>query len=159
MLEEKIATDSSRDLITQTISLVSTKKREEADIIFSIANDSDNKVKFIDVPKDVNLTHPYSAKEAILKIQESLNLSLGIDHGFTSASFTNICKDRKLKENQAYYYVIKYGQGVVQKYSEKLIEQIVYLYSKNEDVRECYRRKTPSQNKKINPGQDDFSAI
>ena len=134
MLEDRISADKNEELITQTIKLVSTKKTKEADIKFSISDDSDGNVHFIEVPKDVNLTHPYSAKQAVRKIKETLALSAGISHGFTMSTFTNLCKDKNVKDNQNYCYEVDYGQSVIKKYSDSLIEYIIYIYTQDDNI-------------------------
>jgi hypothetical protein len=127
MLNKKISTDINEESITQTIKLVSTKKSKDADVKFSISADADDSVHFVQVPKDVNSTHPYCAKEAVKKIKETLALSQGTEYKFTMKTFTDLVKDKGIKHNQEYCYELEYGKTTVKKYSEKLIEFIVYL--------------------------------
>ena len=142
MLEEKINDETTGDLITQTIKLQATKKSNEADVTFAISNNADDKATFIEVAKDVNTSHPYSASQAVAKIRETLNLSLGMNHGFNMFVFTNMCSALKVKNNQIYAYTLDYGKGEgVKKYSEKLVEHMVYVYSQNEEIRNKYKKK------------------
>ena len=131
MLEDKISSDINEDSISQTIKLVSTKKSKEADIRFSISDDADGSVHFITVPKDVNETHPYSAKEAVKKIKETLIFSMGTEHGFTMTTFINLCRDMKVRDNQSFCYEVDYGKSRIKKYSESLIEYLLYVYSRD----------------------------
>jgi hypothetical protein len=127
MLSEKISKDINEESIKQTIKLVSTKKRKDADIEFSISDDANESVHFVQVPKDVNSTHPYSAKEAVKKIKETLTLSLGEEYRFTMTTFTDLVRAKGIKHNQEYCYKLEYGKSKLWKYSEKLIEHIIYL--------------------------------
>ena len=134
MLEDKISSDTNEESITQTIKLVSTKKSKEADIRFSISDDADGSVHFIEVPKDVNDTHPYSAKEAVKKIKETLIFSIGTEHGFTMTTFTNLCRDKKVRDNQRFCYEVDYGKSKIKKYSESLIEYLLYIYTTQGEI-------------------------
>ena len=146
LLDEKIRTDINTDSISQTIRLISTKKSKDADVTFALSDEVDDKAHMIKVPKDVNITHPYSAKQALKKIQEALVLSLGVEHGFNITSFQRICKDRKVFNNQKYFYEVKYATTKAKLYSEELIEYIVYLYSQDGDVRNKYKKRlTPGK--------------
>ena len=131
MLNEKISTDTNEESIVQTIKLVSTKKSKDADVKFSISDDTDDSAHFIHVPKDVNSTHPYSAKEAVKKIKETISLSLGADYRFTMTTFTDFIRDKGIRHNQEYCYELEYGKSKLKKYSEKLIEHIVYFCTQN----------------------------
>lgn len=144
-LETELNNDISGD-ITQTIKLVSTKKSNEADLVYALEPNSEKAVHFINVPKDVNVTHPFLATEAVKSIKESLMLSLGSDFGFNMHKFTAFCKDKGIKENQNYCYKIEAGKEVRYKYSHDLINYAVYILSEENGA------------KKINPGQDDCSA-
>ena len=142
MLEDKINGGDNSDLITQTITLMSTNKASEADVKFALDNNASDKVSFISVLKDINKSHPYTTMQAVTKINETLNLSLGAGHGFTKTTFTNICKDKKVSDNQQYFYHVDYYNQPVKKYSEKLIEYIVHLYSQcSEEERAHYRKR------------------
>ena len=57
------------DSLCQTLSLVSTKKKAEADLKYTIVNDEIEKATIINVPKDIEKTHPYTTNEVIKKIK------------------------------------------------------------------------------------------
>ncbi len=103
LLFEKVKKElNSDESLGQTLRLVATKKESEADLKYTVVNDSEEKAKFISVPKDIAKTHPYTTNEVIKKIKETLELSLGPDHGFTSNKFQDICKRKGIKNNQDY---------------------------------------------------------
>jgi len=129
MLGDKISADANEDSITQTIKLVSTKKHKEADVQFAINNEASESAHLIKVPKDVNITHPYSATEAVKKIRETLSLSFGAEYKFTMNTFTTIVRDKGIRDNQEYCYELMYGKSKLKKYSEKLIEYMVLICS------------------------------
>jgi len=141
IMEENIFNNNNSDAITQTIKLVSTKRESDADLKFSISDDSDTKVHFVNVTRDSNITHPYTATQAVTKIKESLEINLGVEHGFNMASFTNICREKNVRSNATYFYELSYGKSSIKKYSEKLIEYIFYLYSQDEELRNKFRKK------------------
>jgi hypothetical protein len=128
-IEKTLSQQDTCGNITQTFIFKSTKKSSEADFIFSISDGSDEKVRFIDVPKNVNKTHPYIASQVVKKIQESLKMTYGSDFGFNMHVFSKIfCPQNKIKENPKYYCVVTYGNGKLQKYSEDLLEYAIYYY-------------------------------
>ncbi|MCL2566177.1 MAG: DUF3644 domain-containing protein [Defluviitaleaceae bacterium] len=115
--------------ITQTFMFKSTKKASEADIVYSIDKDSNDKVKFIDVPKDVDKTHPYIASEIVKRIKESLKMTYGSDFGFNMHNFSKeFCPQEKIKEQPKYYNAVTYGNSKGQKYSDALLEYAIYYY-------------------------------
>lgn len=124
-LQEELDSDEN---LTQTIKLVSTKKESEADIKYTIVKDGGEKAKIINVPKDVNITHPYKTREIINRISETVELTLGPNHGFTSNKFYDICKRKNIKENQEYCYQVKYYNTNINMYSDIAIEYISEVY-------------------------------
>ena len=109
LLLEKVKKElDSDESLGQTLRLVATKKESEADLKYTVVNDSEEKAKFISVPKDIAKTHPYTTNEVVKKIKETLELSLGPDHGFTSNKFQDICKRKGIKNNQDYCYQFQY---------------------------------------------------
>ena len=119
--------DSDENL-TQTLRLVSTKKESEADIKYTVVKDGGEKATVINVPKDIDKTHPYTATEVIKKIKETLELSLGPNHKFTSNKFQDICKRKGIKNNQDYCYQFPYSKTKIYKYSDITIEYISQVY-------------------------------
>ena len=118
------------DSLCQTLSLVSTKKKAEADLKYTIVNDEIEKATIINVPKDIEKTHPYTTNEVIKKIKETLELSLGPNHKFTSNKFQDICRRKQIKSNQDYCYQFPYSKSKIYKYSDIAIEYISQIYIK-----------------------------
>lgn len=128
MLEKVKKELDSDENLTQTLRLVSTKKESEADIKYTVVKDGGEKATVINVPKDIDKTHPYTATEAIKKIKETLELSLGPNHKFTSNKFQDICKRKGIKNNQDYCYQFPYSKTKIYKYSDITIEYISQVY-------------------------------
>lgn len=124
-LKKELDTDEN---LVQTLKLVSTKKEREADLKYTIVPNDGEKAKIINVPKDIDKTHPYKTKEIINKISETVELALGPNHGFTSNKFHNICKRKNIKTNQDYCYQLKYYNTNINMYSELAIEYISQVY-------------------------------
>ncbi len=129
LLLEKVKQElGSDDTLTQTLRLVSTKKESEADIKYTIVKDGGQPVQTINVPKDIEKTHPYTTNQIIKKISETIELSLGPNHGFTSNKFQDICKRKNIKTNQDYCYQFPYYNTKINKYSDLAIEYISEVY-------------------------------
>ena len=129
ILEAEIESIDKHGDITQTIRLMTTKKSAEADLKFSISSDSSQAAHFINVPKDINVTHPFSAKEAVKNIQESLALTYGNSFGFNMHTFTRFCTKNKIKEQRNYSYKVDHGKTALYKYSQDLVNYVVYMYA------------------------------
>lgn len=119
---------NSDESLGQTLRLISTKKESEADIKYTIVKDSKDLATIINVPKDIEKTHPYTTTEVVKKIKETLELSLGPNHGFTPNKFQDICKRKKIKSNQDYCYLFEYSKSKIYKYSDIAIEYISQVY-------------------------------
>lgn len=129
LLLEKVKKElESDDTLTQTLRLVSTKKESEADIKYTIVKDGGQPVQTINVPKDIEKTHPYTTNQIVKKISETIELSLGPNHGFTSNKFQDICKRKNIKTNQDYCYQFPYSNTKINKYSDLAIEYISEVY-------------------------------
>ncbi len=129
LLLEKLKNElNSDESLGQTLRLISTKKESEADIKYAITKDSDNLAAIIEVPKDIEKTHPYTTTQVVKKIKETLELALGPNHGFTSNKFQDICKRKKIKSNQDYCYLFEYSKNKIYKYSDITIEYISQVY-------------------------------
>lgn len=126
-----------------SLNLTSVKKG--GDFTFSVDKSSDKKVQMVAVPKDVNLLYPLTFAETVKRIQDSVTLAMGNNHGFTTNTFHKICAIKKIKENPEYCYTFNYSGGV-KKYSEKAVEYISYLYISDEDLmkRTCSQSKLAS---------------
>ena len=119
--------DTDESLV-QTLRLVSTKKESDADIKYTVVKEGGENAKFINVPKDIEVTHPYTTQEVIKKICETIEITLGPNHGFTSNKFHDICKRKKIKSNQDYCYQFPYSKTNIKKYSDLAIEYISQIY-------------------------------
>jgi len=114
--------------ITQTIKLMSTKKPKEADITFSLADNAEDKVHFISIPKDTNIAHPYFATDVVKMVQESLELN-GDMQIFNMYKFNEFVREKKVKENVSYCYKVMLGRTTRYKYSQQFVEYITYIVS------------------------------
>lgn len=77
----------------------------------------------------------YIYKDAIKSIQESLELYYGKDHGFTTRSFDLISKDHPIKTDEKYFYIFDYSGGV-RKFSQEVVDFVVYKYCNDEEFME-----------------------
>ena len=116
------------ETLGQELRLVATKKESEADIKYAVDKNASEHVSLIQVPKNIEETHPYTTNQAIEKICETLNLAIGFDHNFTSNKFQDICRRKKIKSNQTYCYQFDYSSRKINKYSEEAIEYISVIY-------------------------------
>lgn len=129
LLLEKVKKElDSDESLSQTLRLIATKKEAEADIKYTVVKDGGEKATVINVPKDIDKTHPYTTNEVIKKIRETLELSFGLDHGFTSNKFQDICKRRGIKNIQDYCYQFPYSKNKIYKYSDITIEYVSQIY-------------------------------
>lgn len=132
LVYEKIMSElDSDESLTQTLKLIVTRKEADADIKYHIDKDAQKGSTVVAVPKDIDRTHPYTTKEVIEKICETLTLSMGIDHKFTSNKFHDLCKQTGIKSNQDYCYQFPYSKSIINKYSEITIEYVSSLYSES----------------------------
>ena len=129
LMFEKVKEELSYDeSLSQTLRLVATKKETEADIKYTLVKNDGEKAKVINIPKNIEKTHPYTTTEVIKKIKETLELSLGQNHGFTSNKFQDICKRKGIKSNQDYCYQFTYSKNTINKYNDLAIEYISQIY-------------------------------
>lgn len=129
LMFEKVKEELSYDeSLSQTLRLVATKKETEADIKYTLVKNDGEKAKVINIPKNIEKTHPYTTTEVIKKIKETLELSLGQNHGFTSNKFQDICKRKGIKSNQDYCYQFTYSKNIINKYNDLAIEYISQIY-------------------------------
>lgn len=125
---------STEDQAKEGFSLPEQKGRLEALCkfkgykIYDYYTDAGISAKIINVPKDIDKTHPYKTKEIINKISETIELTLGPNHGFTSNKFHDICKRKNIKGNQDYCYLFLYSKSNIKKYSDLAIEYISQVY-------------------------------
>ena len=125
---------STEDQAKEGFSLPEQKERLEALCkfkgykIYDYYTDAGISAKIINAPKDIDKTHPYKTKEIINKISETIELTLGPNHGFTSNKFHDICKRKSIKGNQDYCYLFPYSKTNIKKYSDLAIEYISQVY-------------------------------
>lgn len=124
-IKKELAADEN---LGQTLRLVATKKEIDADIKYTLVKSGGETATIINVPKDIEKTHPYTTTEVIKKIKETLELSLGPNHGFTSNKFQDICRRKGIKANQDYCYQFPYSKNKIYKYSDVAIEYISEVY-------------------------------
>ena len=75
---EKIKNElNSDEALTQTLKIISTKKESETDLKYTIVKNGGENATIINVPKDIDKTHPYTTTEIVKKIQETLELTFG----------------------------------------------------------------------------------
>ena len=98
LLDKLKSTLDNDESLIQTLRLVSTKKESDADIKYTIVKDGGENAKFINVPKDIEITHPYTTQEIVKKISETVEMTLGPNHDFTSNIFHDICKRKNIKK-------------------------------------------------------------
>lgn len=129
LLLEKLKQEMNSDeSLSQTLRLVATKKESEADVKYTITKNSAEKATIINVPKDIIKTHPYTTNEVVKKIKETLEISMGPNHGFTSNKFQDICKRKGIKTNQDYCYQFQYSKNIINKYSDITVEYVSKVY-------------------------------
>ena len=129
LLMDKLKTELDTDEnLVQTLRLVSTKKESDADIKYTVVKDGGENAKFINVPKNIEIMYPYTTQEVIKKISETIEITLGPSHGFTSNKFHDICKRKNIKGNQDYCYLFPYSKSNIKKYSDLAIEYISQIY-------------------------------
>jgi len=125
-LEAVVAAVASDSTITQTVRLQSVKK--DADVTYAIVKDADEKVKMIAVTKNHEILYPYLTREIVKKIKESIELTLGLNHGFTEPIFHRICKQHKIKENTTYCHSYAHSKTTLYRYSDATIDYISTIY-------------------------------
>lgn len=99
--------------------LVLTKSAKNADITLS-SGVGGKTFGLIEVPKDIEKTHPYLQKEAIIKIKERI----GSDILFNRYDFQSILYKENIKKKLKYHYMIRKPE--IHRYSDALIDLIVY---------------------------------
>lgn len=111
-----------------------TKKKNEADFIISIANNSKNEVAVIKELKDPADTHKYSFANVITAVQERLkkqNIKLGYQKGFNSHVLILIIDFYNIKNDKKYSYEHIVGKTRNYSYSQQFIDFIVLEIKKN----------------------------
>ena len=79
------------------------KNREDAQILFGIANDGEENVRIIKELKDTNLTHCYNQKRVREIVSSNLKRK-GINIKISQYDLKIICDKFDLKSNEKYFY-------------------------------------------------------
>ena len=121
--------------------LVLTKSAKDADITLS-SGVGGKTFGLIEVPKDIERTHPYLQKDIITKIKERI----GEDVVFNQYDFQAILLKEKIKGNYKYHYMIK--KPVIHRYSDALITFIIGKIEKDPNYLRKARKKLKKARKK-----------
>jgi hypothetical protein len=113
--------DSSRLLTVFSVSLQSTKKVTDADVVVGISPDENTDAVIVPRRIDPNVTYPYRQKELLPKLKDSL----------TPHTFQAIVYTYKLRGNPKYWWADAYG-GVV-RWSPETVKFIDALSQKEID--------------------------
>lgn len=89
--------------INVDLNLKVVKNIKDAQLTFSIAQNAEEAVYFIDKVKDVNTNYPYSQKTAREVIWQNLKRK-GIEINLHQTNFGLICNKFNLKNNEDYFY-------------------------------------------------------
>ena len=118
--------------------LVLTKSAKDADITLS-SGVGGKTFGLIEVPKDIERTHPYLQKDVIAKIKERIGGGIM----FNQYEFQSILYKEKIKRNRKYHYMIK--KPVIHRYSDALIELIVNKIERDQEylkkARKVYKNR------------------
>lgn len=118
--------------------LVLTKSAKDADITLS-SGVGGKTVGLIEVPKDIEKTHPHLQKDAIVKIKERI----GDDIVFNQYDFQSILYKEKIKEKLKYHYMIR--KPVIHRYSDALIDLTVNKIERDQEylrkARKAYKNR------------------
>jgi len=118
--------------------LVLTKSAKDADITLS-SGVGGKTFGLIEVPKDIERTHPYLQKDIIAKIKERIGGGIM----FNQYDFQSILYKEKIKGNRKYHYMIK--KPVIHRYSDALIELIVNKIERDQEylkkARKVYKNR------------------
>ncbi len=88
----------------------------------------------ISVAKDVNLSHPYSMKQAINNIKKFAQKSNFDISGLHCNSLVKYNKDNNIYAKPELYNEINYGNGIIKKYSDAYIDLILTSITKNPTI-------------------------
>lgn len=118
--------------------LVLTKLAKDADITLS-SGVGGKKIGLIEVPKDIEKTHPYLQKDAIVKIKGRI----GGDIVFNQYDFQSIIYKENIKGKLKYHYMIR--KPVIHRYSDALIDLIVHKIERDQEylqkARKAYKNR------------------
>ncbi len=111
-----------------------TKRRDDADFVVSIVNDSQNKVEIVKELKDPANTHKYSYQSVITVVSERMkkdHVHIDYSKGFNSYVLNLFIDFYDVKGNPQYAYRHTIGNQAQYTYSQQLIDFIVNEMKKN----------------------------
>ena len=117
--------------INVNLNLRVVKNQKDAKLTFSIAQNADEAIYFVDKLKDINTTFPYSQKSARDMIMKNLARK-DIELNLHQTNFSLICKKFDLKNNEDYFYHHALSNRYV--CSQKLIDFVTNLISENPNI-------------------------
>lgn len=128
--------------INVDLNLKVVKNIKDAQLTFSIAQNAEEAVYFIDKVKDVNTNYPYSQKTAREVILQNLKRK-GIEINLHQTNFGLICNKFNLKNNEDYFYY----HSLTKRYgcSQKLIDFISQLIIKEPDIIEKLKQENKNK--------------
>jgi len=125
----------SRFIIPVEYKVVLTKNIEEGD--FRIATDSEGQpAMLINVPKDLNRTHPFRSTEIIEKVNAHYQKIVINSYTFQAIVFKE--KVRTSPQNEYYYFI---ENPKTHKFSQNLVELIIRRIDENKNYIELAKRK------------------
>lgn len=143
--------DSDKFAINIRQNLYITKKKDDADFVVSLENNSDNKVEIIKDIKDPSDTHKYSYQLVITVVVERMrkeNLRIDYDKGFNSYVLNMFIDFYNIKNDPRYAYKHTIGKQEQFTYSQQFIDFLIDEIKKNPNS----FVESLKQRKKITPG-------
>ena len=149
---QKIIEDNEETSIAQRveINLVRINNKSKADFTFYATNNpKEQNVTYIDRHVDYNKSHPFSHHQIVNKIdkiikQNKLNFTpirqpiitkQNQDPNiFTTSCFDVLSKKYEFKKNKEFCVTIEVGNTSINKYSDKLITQIITMITEDPDI-------------------------
>lgn len=138
----KIIDNSPNDKFAQIISFdyAIVKNPSKADGTFTITENADDAIMFVDRPKNANLTHPYNGKRLIQSLNNLFSEN-SIDIRFGYSELKLICKKYDFYSDSNYCYKIETDAMPRYTYSEKLKQTIFKLIKNNNQLIEELKYK------------------
>lgn len=124
--------------INVNLNLKVVKNIKDAQLTFSIAENAEDAIYFIDKIKDINTSYPYSQKSARELIMKNLKRK-NIEINLHQTNFGLICNKFNLKNNEDYFYF----HSLTKRYacSQKLIDFVTNLITKTPNIIEILKQE------------------
>lgn len=136
-LENIKSENTSNDLfIPLRVDFYNTKKIEDADLTYAIDKSSDETVRIIKTEIDPNQKYNLSRKNVIKGVNKQLKAK-SIPFSYISGKGENTFNDHTLKLIMSYYNLYEnysYTFVTSTRYSQNLVNQIVFLIQQNPDI-------------------------